>query len=148
MDRGWLQIDQGRVGNRARFINPVSNIYMDNLTTVVLPADVQLHHPGRTFSNLQLDGWRLVTDPYVVMRDPQHEVVMNTVLDYSGREQSRELIVTRVDTPDKQSAAGQVPQLQSFAVQVPLDFPAVNAGDEESEEEAEARRRAEEDATQ
>ena len=49
------------------------------------------------------------------------------------------MIVTRIDTPDKQSAAGQVPQLQSFAVQVPLDFPAVNAGDEESEEEAEAR---------
>ena len=141
-------IDQGRIENRARFINPVSNIYMDNLTTVVEPADVQLHHPGKVFGNMLLDDWLLVTDPYVVMRDPLHEVVMNTVLDYSGREQSRELIVTRVNTPDKQSAAGQVPQIASVSINVPLDIPAVNSGEEESEEEAEARRRAEEEVVE
>ncbi|MDY0056584.1 MAG: leukotoxin LktA family filamentous adhesin [Methyloversatilis sp.] len=144
-ERGFLRIDQGRIENRARFINPVSNVYMDNLTTVVEPADVQLHHPGKVFGNMLLDEWLLVTDPYVVMRDPLHEVVMNTVLDYSGREQSRELIVTRVNTPDKQSALGQVPQIASVSINVPLDFPAVNSGEEESEEEAEARRRAEEE---
>ena len=148
MERGFLRIDQGRIENRARFINPVSNIYMDNLTTVVRPADVQLHHPGKVFGNMLLDDWLLVTDPYVVMRDPLHEVVMNTVLDYSGREQSRELIVTRVNTPDKQSAAGQVPQIASVSINVPLDIPAVNSGEEESEEEAEARRRAEEEVVQ
>lgn len=148
MERGFLRIDQGRIENRARFINPVSNIYMDNLTTVVEPADVQLHHPGKVFGNMLLDDWLLVTDPYVVMRDPLHEVVMNTVLDYSGREQSRELIVTRVNTPDKQSAAGQVPQIASVSINVPLDIPAVNSGEEESEEEAEARRRAEEEVVE
>jgi filamentous hemagglutinin family protein len=148
MERGFLRIDQGRIENRARFINPVSNIYMDNLTTVVEPADVQLHHPGKVFGNMLLDEWLLVTDPYVVMRDPLHEVVMNTVLDYSGREQSRELIVTRVNTPDKQSAAGQVPQIASVSINVPLDIPAVNSGEEESEEEAEARRRAEEEVVE
>jgi hypothetical protein len=73
---------------------------------------------------------------------------MNTVLDYSGREQSRELIVTRVNTPDKQSAAGQVPQIASVSINVPLDIPAVNSGEEESEEEAEARRRAEEEVVE
>lgn len=148
MERGFLRIDQGRIENRARFINPVSNVYMDNLTTVVEPADVQLHHPGKVFGNMLLDEWLLVTDPYVVMRDPLHEVVMNTVLDYSGREQSRELIVTRVNTPDKQSAAGQVPQIVSVSINVPLDIPAVNSGEEESEEEAEARRRAEEEVVE
>jgi filamentous hemagglutinin family protein len=148
MERGFLRIDQGRIENRARFINPVSNVYMDNLTTVVQPADVQLHHPGKVFGNMLLDDWLLVTDPYVVMRDPLHEVVMNTVLDYSGREQSRELIVTRVNTPDKQSALGQVPQIASVSINVPLDIPAVNSGEDESEEEAEARRRAEEEAVQ
>lgn len=148
MERGFLRIDQGRIENRARFINPVSNVYMDNLTTVVEPADVQLHHPGKVFGNMLLDEWLLVTDPYVVMRDPLHEVVMNTVLDYSGREQSRELIVTRVNTPDKQSAAGQVPQIASVSINVPLDIPAVNSGEEESEEEAEARRRAEEEVVE
>lgn len=145
---GWLRIDQGRVQNRAWFSNPVTTVYMDNLTTVVQPADVQLHHPGKVFGNMLLDDWLLVTDPYVVTRDPLHEVVMNTVLDYSGREQSRELIVTRVDTPDRQSAAGQVPQLATIAINVPLDIPAVNSGDEESEEEAEARRRAEEEVVE
>lgn len=148
MERGFLRIDQGRIENRARFVNPVSNIYMDNLTTVVEPADVQLHHPGKVFGNMLLDDWLLVTDPYVVMRDPLHEVVMNTVLDYSGREQSRELIVTRVNTPDKQSALGQVPQIASVSINVPLDIPAVNSGEEESEEEAEARRRAEEEVVE
>ena len=48
----------------------------------------------------------------------------------------------------KQTAAAQVPQMPSFAVNVPLDIPAVNSGDEESEEDAEARRRAEEGVTQ
>jgi filamentous hemagglutinin family protein len=145
MERGWLRIDEGRIGNRARFSNPVTDVYMDNLTTVVLPADVQLHHPGKRFNDMYLDQWLLVTDPYVVMRDPLHEVVMNNVLDFSGREQSRELIVTRVDTPDRQSAEGQVPQLPSLAINIPLDIPAVNSGEEETEEEAEARRKAEEE---
>ena len=148
MENGYLRIDQGRVENRANFYNPVTHVYMDNTSTVVLPADVQLHHPGKTFGNMLLDQWKLVTDPYVVMRDPLHEVVMNTVLDYSGREQSRELIVTRVNTPDKQSAAGQVPQIAAISINVPVDIPAVNSGDDESEEEAEARRRAEEENVQ
>lgn len=148
MENGYLRIDQGRVENRANFYNPVTHVYMDNTSTVVLPADVQLHHPDRTFANMLLDQWKLVTDPFVVMRDPLHEVVMNTVLDYSGREQSRELIVTRVNTPDKQSAAGQVPQIAAISINVPVDIPAVNSGDDESEEEAEARRRAEEENVQ
>jgi hypothetical protein len=58
-------------------------------------------------------------------------VVAGTVLDYSGREQSRELIVTRVDTPEKQTAGAQVPPLQSIAINIPLDIPAVNSGEEE-----------------
>jgi hypothetical protein len=34
-ERGWLEVLEGRIENRARFINPVSDVYMDNVTTVV-----------------------------------------------------------------------------------------------------------------
>jgi hypothetical protein len=145
-ERGWLEVLDGRIENRARFINPVSDVYMDNVTTVVEASDVQLHEPGKAFRNMRLDQWRLETDSKVVTRDPLHEVVAGTMLDYSGREQSRELIVTRVDTPEKQTAGGQVPPLQSIAINIPLDIPAVNSGEEETEEEAEARRKAEDEA--
>jgi hypothetical protein len=116
------------------------------VTTVVEASDVQLHEPGKVFRNMRLDQWRLETDSTVVTRSPLHEVVAGTVLDYSGREQSRELIVTRVDTPAKQTAGGQVPQVQTIAINIPLDIPAVNSGEEETEEEAEARRKAEDEA--
>ncbi|WP_018410451.1 leukotoxin LktA family filamentous adhesin [Methyloversatilis thermotolerans] len=144
MEGGYLQIDQGRVENRALFSNPFTLVYMDNNSTVGEDSDIRLYHPDKVFNNMLLERWKLVTDPYVVSRSPLHEVVMNTVLDFSGREQSRELVVTRVLTPDRQNAVSQVPQPLPLALNIPLDIPAVNSGEEETEEEAEARRKAEE----
>ena len=46
------------------------------------------------------------------------------------------------------SRAVQVPQIAAISINVPVDIPAVNSGDDESEEEAEARRRAEEENVQ
>ncbi len=48
-ETGWLDVLDGRIENQARFINPLSTVFMDNASTVIQPADVQLHAPGKQF---------------------------------------------------------------------------------------------------
>jgi filamentous hemagglutinin family protein len=144
-ERGWLEVLDGRIDNQARFINPQSNVYMDNVTTVIEPADIQLNAPDGQFA-LRLERYRLVTDETALTRSPLHEVVNATDPDNSGREESRNAIEGRVPNPTRPQAVNVVPALSQIAINIPLDIPAVNSGDEETEEEAEARRGAEEEA--
>ncbi|WP_439538023.1 beta strand repeat-containing protein [Methyloversatilis sp.] len=144
-ERGWLEVLDGRIDNQARFINPQSTVYMDNATTVIQPADIQLHAPDRQFA-LRLERFRLVTDETALTRSPLHEVVNETDPDNSGREASRNAIEGRVPNPTRPQAVNVVPALSQIAINIPLDIPAVNSGDEETEEEAEARRQAEDEA--
>jgi filamentous hemagglutinin family protein len=144
-ERGWLEVLDGRIDNQARFINPQSNVYMDNATTVIQPADIQLNAPDGQFA-LRLERYRLVTDETALTRSPLHEVVNATDPDNSGREESRNAIEPRVPNPTRPQAVNVVPALSQIAINIPLDIPAVNAGEEETEEEAEARRKAEDEA--
>lgn len=144
-ERGWLEVLDGRIDNQARFINPQSNVYMDNATTVIEPADIQLNAPDGQFA-LRLERYRLVTDETALTRSPLHEVVNATDPDNSGREESRNAIEGRVPNPTRPQAVNVVPALSQIAINIPLDIPAVNSGEEETEEEAEARRRAEDEA--
>ncbi|MCQ9380143.1 hypothetical protein [Methyloversatilis sp. XJ19-49] len=144
-ERGWLEVLDGRIDNQARFINPQSNVYMDNATTVIEPADIQLNAPDGQFA-LRLERYRLVTDETALTRSPLHEVVNATDPDNSGREESRNAIEGRVPNPTRPQAVNVVPALSQIAINIPLDIPAVNSGDEETEEDAEARRAAEEEA--
>ncbi|OYW21223.1 MAG: hypothetical protein B7Z52_01160, partial [Burkholderiales bacterium 12-64-5] len=144
-ERGWLEVLDGRIDNQARFINPQSTVYMDNVTTVIEPADIQLNAPDGRFA-LRLERFRLVTDELALTRSPLHEVVNATDPDNSGREESRNAIEGRVPNPTRPQAVNVVPALSQIAINIPLDIPAVNSGEEETEEEAEARRNAEEEA--
>ncbi|MCQ9378541.1 leukotoxin LktA family filamentous adhesin [Methyloversatilis sp. XJ19-49] len=144
-ERGWLEVLDGRIDNQARFINPLSNVYMDNATTVIEPADIQLNAPDGQFA-LRLERYRLVTDETALTRSSLHEVVNATDPDNSGREESRNAIEGRVPNPTRPQAVNVVPALSQIAINSPLDIPAVNSGDEETEEDAEARRAAEEEA--
>ncbi|MDP3871258.1 MAG: leukotoxin LktA family filamentous adhesin [Methyloversatilis sp.] len=144
-ERGWLEVLDGRIDNQARFINPQSNVYMDNATTVIQPADIQLNAPDRQFA-LRLERYRLVTEETALTRSPLHEVVNETDPDNSGREESRNAIEGRVPNPTRPQAVNVVPALSQIAINIPLDIPAVNSGEEETEEEAEARRKAEDEA--
>ena len=145
MERGWLEVLDGRIENQARFINPQSTVFMDNASTVIQPADIQLNEPDKAFA-LRLERFRLTTDVNALTRNPLHEVVRADDPDDSGLEKSRSAIEGRVPNPTRPQAGNAVPALASIAINIPLDIPAVNSGDEESEEEAESRRKAEDAA--
>lgn len=131
---GYLRIDQGYVEREAQFRNPVTSVMMDNVGTSPRGFDIQLYEPTLRFVNFELNGWRVASDSYVITRHPDHQVVNSMFNDYSGLEQSRELIVTRVQKPSDQSAAALAPPvLAGLNLNLPVDIPAVNSGEEDDE---------------
>ena len=99
ISNGFLQIDDGYVGNVATFQNPVSRVRMDNSSHVIRPADIQLYVPSKAFSNFKLDGWNTISGPYVLMRDPNHGSMMGDLRDSSAIEAARAGIEERIGIP-------------------------------------------------
>lgn len=99
---GFIQIDDGYVGNVATFLNPFSYVRMDNSSHAIRPADVQLYVPGKVFVNFDLNGWNTISGPYVLMRDPKHGVLMGDLRDSSAIEAARAGIEGRVGVPSMQ----------------------------------------------
>ncbi|MEX8518634.1 MAG: leukotoxin LktA family filamentous adhesin [Leptothrix sp. (in: b-proteobacteria)] len=98
---GFMAINHGYVQNTATFSNPVTDVLMDNTSKAIRQAaDVQLFSSSGSFSNLLLDGWTtMVNDAYVLMRDPDHGVVMNGRRDTSAAEEARSGVESKNGPP-------------------------------------------------
>jgi hypothetical protein len=88
---GWLSVGTVTIGDRATFTTPATSVLVDQLDETEQPYDVQLYTGGAQFA-FSTAGNKVVTDAYVVYRDPDHEALAPAGEDRGGTEQAADAV--------------------------------------------------------